>query len=73
LDPQMPPSDSARAPQRLLAAAPSGGGAPGKAPQANVVCPYCRKPLTTRADGSFSCARCGEFPNYGRMYTAPPR
>jgi hypothetical protein len=42
-------------------------------PQPAVVCPYCRKPLTTRADMSFTCSRCGDFPNYGRMYTAAPR
>jgi hypothetical protein len=38
-----------------------------------VVCPYCHRPLTTRADLSFTCARCGDFPNYGRMFTTTQR
>jgi hypothetical protein len=38
-----------------------------------VNCPYCRRPLTTRADLSFTCGRCGDFPNYGRMFTAGVR
>jgi hypothetical protein len=38
------------------------------APQQPVVCPYCRRPMATRADLSFTCGRCGDFPNYGRIY-----
>jgi len=34
-------------------------------------CPYCRKALGARPDGTFHCERCGEFPNYGRLYATP--
>jgi hypothetical protein len=60
-DPPVPPDRPSTAPPR-----------PGST-QTQASCPYCRRPLTTRADLSFTCARCGDFPNYGRMYTAPGR
>jgi hypothetical protein len=64
--------DSASTRERVRA----GARPPAKqaaAPQPSVACPYCQRPMTTRPDGSFSCGRCGEFPNYGRLHTTPSR